>query len=64
MIQTDYKESTPTAADAVGDRPSRQSAARVNKRSIRFKHKKYAPDKRQLEFDFGISKLENTGGGI
>ena len=64
MINKDYQESIQTAAGGGGGRPSRQSGARVNKRSISYKHKKCEPDKRQLEFDFGISKQKNTGGGI
>ena len=63
LINTDYKESTTTAAggDTRANRP--QSAARGNKRSISYRLNKYAPDKRQLKLDFGTSKEENTGGG-
>jgi hypothetical protein len=64
LINKDYQESKPTAAGGDTRATCPQSRTRSNKRSLKFKHKKCEPDKRQLELDLGTSKQGNTGGGI
>ena len=67
MINKDYQESFPTAGSGAGRATaSQQSRARGNRsnKGVRaYRRKKYEPDERQLEFDFGIAQQENTGGG-
>ena len=65
MINKNYQGSAQTEAGGGRATPSPQSRARSNKGIRAYRRKKYEPDKRQLEleFDFGISQQENTGGG-